>query len=168
MDGSQASGSEEFVESTDDEFDLVEAIIPPEIQSALRDLDEVDLEDEFAHRGCVMKNIPRFLKGFFSERIKICIEGDNSIPRRSGEVFQRLEIAHASPAVVVVSTPKRWEHQQTEVEPTVPGFREGTLGSICWTPADPARRFLRQLVFDRDVAVATGPRTSTNMQPKLR
>ena len=64
----------------------------------MRDLDEVILEDEFALRG---------------------------ISRRSGEVFQRLETAHASPAVVVVSTPKRREHQKTEVEPTVPGFREG-------------------------------------------
>ena len=55
--GSQASGSEEFVEPTNDEFDVVEARISAETQRALRDLEEVVLEDEFAHRGCVMSHV---------------------------------------------------------------------------------------------------------------
>ena len=71
------------------------------------------MQDEFAHRGCVMKNIPRFL----------------NISGRSGEVCQGLGTARASPWVVVLSTTSGREHQQTEVEPTVPGFREGTVGS---------------------------------------
>ena len=47
--GAQASGSDEFVESTDDEFEVVQARISTDIRCALRDLDEVNLEDEFAH-----------------------------------------------------------------------------------------------------------------------
>ena len=128
--GPQASGSDEFVESTDHEIEVVEARISAPIQCVLRDLDEVNLED--------------------------VSQGDQVRSSRGWKLM---------PAVVVVWTLKRREHQQTEVEPTVPGFREGMLGSS-------AGRYQIQrgdfFVLDRDVAVATRPRTSTNVQPKFR
>ena len=121
--GSQASGSEEFVESTNDEFDVEEGRISAEIQRTLRDLDEVDLEDEFAHRGCVMMNIPRFLRGPFRSALRLALrevttsQGDQVRSSRGWKLLMLL------PRLLLFRPPRG------EVEPMVPGFREGTLGS---------------------------------------
>ena len=71
---SQASGDDEFVESTDDEPEIVEARpTSAEVRGALRFLDEVNLQHEFAHRGCVMKNIPKFLRGPFRSALRLAL-----------------------------------------------------------------------------------------------
>ena len=62
---SQASGDDEFGESTDDESEIVEAR-PTSIEVRGGSLKEVNLQHEFAHQRCVMKNIPKFLRAFRS------------------------------------------------------------------------------------------------------
>ena len=57
---SQASGDDEFVESTDDEPEIVEARpTSVEVRGALRFLDEVNLQHEFADRGVCHEEHPQ-------------------------------------------------------------------------------------------------------------
>ena len=70
----QESGEDEFGESTDDEPKIVEARpTSVEVRGSLRSLDEVNLQHEFARRGCVMKNIPKFLRGPFRSALRLAV-----------------------------------------------------------------------------------------------
>ena len=118
----------------------------PEIQQALRGLDEVNLQDEFSLRGCVMKNIPRFLRGLFRCALRLALreitvsQGDQVRSARGWKLFMLL------PRLLLFRPPRGGNiSKQKLIEPTVSGFRDN-----CWTPADPVRRSLRQHAIVRD------------------
>ena len=114
---SKASGDDEFVESTDDEPEIVEARpTSAEVRGAFRFLDEVNSQHEFAHRGCVMKNIPKFLRGPFRSALRLALreftesEEDHTRSNRGWKLLLLL------PRMLLHRPPRGREREQAEVE----------------------------------------------------
>ena len=92
-DGPQASGDDEDADSDQDGNSDCSSVwldetempsqpeVPPEeaardarVQTALRALDEVDLEETFARRAALMKSVPAFLRGSLRAAFRVALE----------------------------------------------------------------------------------------------